>query len=414
MRGDVSTTFTILAGGSMKRQSELLVALDVGGQQHSVILAREHQAVEEFEITHDQHGFGEFFTRIERIRQAGETVWVIVEGAGGWLRPLDQQILQKNYRLLAVQNRKMARFREIFAGAAKTDRLDAKRACQLLSFHRQYPSERAVCEPVVAIPEVNRRLRLLSRYRRQLVAEKQRLIHRLRAHLQAVAPGLIAMTKRVEYLRFLRFLSSRPCLSQLARMRPQSLLKIRGIGPQRCRKIQQWQKQVCWGQDADWIHLWVHNDIQRFLQLHQQVQQLEEQLGQLGQESTLYGQLRSIPGFGPVHSSELAGEIGTLKRFATSDSLALYLGVAPIEHSSGRRQGQRRAKLVNRRAKNALCQAVNHHRNEVDQSRRYYQRKYQEKGQRHTKAIRALARHMVRVIWSMAKNNRHYILKEAA
>jgi len=398
----------------MKRQSELLVAVDVGGQQHSVIVAREHEALEEFEITHNQPGFRKFFARIERAREGGETVWVIVEGAGGWLRPLDQQILQRDYRLLTVQNHKMARFREVFATAAKNDRLDARRACQLLSFHRQYPRERAVCEPVVAIPEVNRRLRLLSRYRRQLVAEKQRLIHRLRAHLQAVAPGLIVMTKRVENLWFLRFLSSRTRLSQLARMRTQSLLKIGGIGPQRCRKIQQWQKQICWGPDADCLHLWVRHDIQRFLQLHEQVQQLEEQLGQLGQESTLYGQLKSIPGFGVVYSSALAGEIGTLKRFASPDSLALYLGVAPVEHSSGRRQGQRRAKLVNRRAKNALCQAVSHHRMEVEQSRRYYQRKYQEKGQRHTKAVRALARHMVRVIWSMAKNNRHYLIQEAA
>ena len=37
-----------------------------------------------------------------------------MEGYNGWARPLDQQIQQRGYRLLNVNNLKLARFKEIF------------------------------------------------------------------------------------------------------------------------------------------------------------------------------------------------------------------------------------------------------------------------------------------------------------
>jgi transposase len=49
--------------------------------------------------------------------------------------------------------------------------------------------------------------------------------------------------------------------------------------------------------------------------------------------------LRSIPGFGAVCTSELAGEIGTIERFTSEASLSLYLGMSTLDNRSGRYQG---------------------------------------------------------------------------
>ncbi len=58
-----------------------------------------------------------------------------------------------------------------------------------------------------------------------------------------------------------------------------------------------------------------------------------------------------IPGYGSVCSAELADEIGTIARFRSEISLALYLGMATLDHSSGKFRGSKAPKHVNTRAK---------------------------------------------------------------
>ncbi len=54
--------------------------------------------------------------------------------------------------------------------------------------------------------------------------------------------------------------------------------------------------------------------------------------------------------------------------------------------------------------------AVDHHRKLVPQSQRYYERKRAE-GKAHNQAIRALGRHLCRVIFKMLRDNRPYYVE---
>ena len=83
----------------------------------------------------------------------------------------------------------------------------------------------------------------------------------------------------------------------------------------------------------------------------------------------------SIPGFGIICSAELAGEIGTLERFAGEASLALYLGMATLDNSSSSTEGTRRTRHVNHRTRQAMMAAVARHLREVPQSQTYYDKK---------------------------------------
>ena len=106
------------------------------------------------------------------------------------------------------------------------------------------------------------------------------------------------------------------------------------------RIIQEWQAQA------------------RFSSEVASVGQLEQQIVPAARQSALAKRIGTIPGFGTICSSELAGKIGTLERFKKEASLALYLGMAVLEKSSGKRQGTQRTRQVNRRAKLALMVAV--------------------------------------------------------
>ncbi len=103
----------------------------------------------------------------------------------------------------------------------------------------------------------------------------------------------------------------------------------------------------------------------------------------------------------------LAGEIGILERFRNEASLALYLGMAALDNRSGKFQGSKPPKHVNARAKAAMMIAIDHHRKKVPQSQRYYEKKRAE-GKKHNQAIRALGRHLCRVIFKMLSQERPY------
>ncbi len=57
------------------------------------------------------------------------------------------------------------------------------------------------------------------------------MINSLHADLQAVAPGLLQITRYVGNLWFLTFLTCRKDIRKLARLRRTSLLKLPAIGP---------------------------------------------------------------------------------------------------------------------------------------------------------------------------------------
>jgi hypothetical protein len=92
---------------------------------------------------------------------------------------------------------------------------------------------------------------------------------------------------------------------------------------------------------------------------------------------------------------------------AQTPSLALYLGMATLDNSSGKYQGTKPPKHVNTRAKAAMMTAIDRHRKYVAESQRYYEKKRVE-GKAHNQAIRALGRHLNKLIYKMLKEDREY------
>jgi len=58
-----------------------------------------------------------------------------------------------------------------------------------------------------------------------------------------------------------------------------------------------------------------------------------------------------------------------------------------------------------------MITAMARHIDACPEAKRYYDKKRAE-GKKHNQALRCLARHMVRVIWSMLRDNREYKVRE--
>ena len=395
-------------------EDHVLVAIDVGSTRHRVAVQTPGKPlVEEFYMDHTPEGFLEFFGRVEvHATATGLPVAVAMEGYNGHARPLDQEVLSHGWRLFNVNNLKLARFKEIFPGPAKSDPIDARKMLEMFQLQDHLPLAKRVLEEVLPAPEAHAKLKRLTRRRRVLVNEKVRVVNRLHADLQAICPGLAQITGAVDNLWFLRFLTARKTMPALARMRKRSLLAIRGVGNRYAAIIQTWQPTASFSTEVEDVGPMIQEDVHRILALLDQIAALETKIETVAADSEWVCRIRSIPGFGLTSSAELAGEIGSMDRFATEAKLALYLGMACLDDASGNSPWAKQPRQVNRRAKAAMMTATARHIDNVPESKTYYDRKRAE-GKKHNQAVRSLGRHLVRVIWSMHRHQRDYELRSS-
>ncbi len=392
---------------------EVRVSVDIGCHHHRVAIGLSSgELLEEFDIAHTPEGFRHFFARIS-VHETHHAcpVSVAMEGFNGYARPLDRLVRARNYRLYNINNLKLARFKEIFPGAAKTDAIDARKGLELFQLRDHLPLAKDALQEVLKTPPANDMLKRLTRRRRWLVDEKGRVLNHLQGDLQAVCPGLLSITKDAGNLWFLRFLTSANELPKLARMRRKTLLQIAGVGVKYASHIQTWQKQASFSDEVEWVGEMIQQDARRVLELDGQIKALETKIESVMQGSTVARILASIPGYGLVCASELAGEIGTLDRFRSDASLGLYVGMSPLDDSSGNSHGSKAPKQVNTRAKAAMMVAVDRHRKRVSKSQQYYDKKRAE-GKKHNQAIRSLGRHLCRVMYQLLKEERTYEIRD--
>ena len=387
-------------------ESQLQVAIDIGSRVHRVAVGTaEGRLLDQFDVEHTARGIDAFFSRIELLPH--DSVAVAMEGYNGWARPLDQRVLARGWTLYNVNNLKLARYKEIFPAPAKSDRIDSIRMLELFRVRGSLHVARDVLQRVVAAPLANDKLKQLTRRRRQLVNDKVRLCARMSATLQALCPGLLALTKAVDNLWFLSLLTARPDIRKLPGLHDTTLRSLPAIGKKYAEIIRAWQKEAVFAVDAEWTGPMLISDAKHLIALKREIEGLERQLTTVAADSELAQLINSIPGFGITSSAELAGEIGTVTRFDDEAGLAVYLGMAPLTNSSGTYQGTKRPRQVNRHAKLAMMNGSAHHVKEVAQSQRYYAKKLSQ-GKRHNQAVRSIGRQLVRVIWSMVRNGRTY------
>lgn len=393
----------------MPLPTEIHVCIDVGVYKHRVAIGLSNGSIiEEFDLLHNTQGFNSFFQRIEaNQKEYNLPVSVAMEGYNGHARPLDDYVLARGYRLWSVNNHKLARFKEIFPGAAKNDAIDARKMVELFRLKEHLPLAKDVLQEVVQAPVEHEKLKYLTRRRRILVYEKTRVLNRIQSDLNSVAPGLLKITKDVANKWFLQFLTARADFRQLLKLRPASLAKIPGVGKLYTQQIQSWQAEADLSPEAEWVGEMIIRDAKRILEIQREISELMKQMEPLTEKSFLAKRLRSIPGFGDVTVAELAGEIGAIERFSNESSLALYLGMAPLDRSSGKYVSAKASKHVNTRAKTSLMTALSKHILLTPEAKKYYQKKRLE-GKKHNQAIRSFGRYMVRIIWKMLKEDRDY------
>jgi transposase len=282
-----------------------------------------------------------------------EVVWAI-EDCRHVSQRLEQALVGAGERVVWVAPKMMGISRRGEREPGKSDEIDAR------AIARAVLREGIERCPVAFLDEQAMEIRLVCDHREVLVAERTRLINRLRWNLVILDPDLEATipARKLDYPGQLQRVTRRlRALPQTARVR---------IAREQTRRI------AALAREAEALK----RELRDLVLAHRP-------------------ELLAQTGCGPLCAAILIGQTAGAERFATDAHFARMAGVAPIPASSGRHDRHRLSRGGNRQLNRAL-HVIAITRGRIDpQTRAYLQRKEAE-GKSRIEAMRCLKRHLAR------------------
>ena len=252
-------------------------------------------------------------------------------------------------------------------------------------------------------------LELLLARRRDLVADKNRGVTRLRETLLSLFPALERALdlNRSGPLTLLTHYQTAAPIRCAGRKRIATYLRNRGVKganglAQKALTAANSQSVSLPAEDV--ASSIVAELAEEILTFKERIEALDEELGERFFARPEAQIITSLPGMGLILGAEFLVCVGDLSTFESADKLAAYAGLVPAAHDSGKRTGNdRRMRGGNKVLKRAFYQSAFASLRSSSASRAFYDRKRRE-GKRHTQALIALARRRVDVLWAMLRD----------
>ena len=259
-----------------------------------------------------------------------------------------------------------------------------------------------------------RNLGLLTAHRADLIADRVRMINRLRDVMTSVFP---ALEREFDYssckgaLVLLTGYASPERLRKVGVTRLAGWLRarrVRGYADIANRAVTAARSQqiVLSGQDiAASIITELATNV---LALDQRVKDLDTQIAATFNQHPEAEIIQSMPGFGPILGATLLVAAGDLRAFPSAGHLAAAAGLVPVPNDSGRRTGNlHKPHRYSRPLRHVFYLSAQTSMMREGPNRDYYLKK-RAGGRTHTQAVIALARRRIDVLWALLRDERTY------
>jgi transposase len=315
------------------------VGLDWADEEHAVVLlAADSQIKEHTTLEHTPEALADWVTQLHQ-RFAGGKIAVILEQSRGSL--LYALLPHAHLVLYPINPQMAAKFRKAFyPSGSKTDPLDADLLLQILLQHRDHLKAWEPDEPLT------RQLQLLVEARRRFIADRVRLSNRLEHALKSYFPQALQLAgESLATPMACAFLQKWPTLEAVQKAGPQRLRKFyygqhsRMEEPirQRLQLLAQAKPLTTDPAVVSAQSLLVKSVARELAALPAILAAYDQQIAALFARHADQGIWDSFPGAGPALAPRLAVAWGTQRdRFESSDAMAAYSGIAPVQRASGR------------------------------------------------------------------------------
>ena len=322
---------------SLMGEFAAVVAIDWADRKHDICLLPAGSSKRELSVLpHRPEAIAQWAEGLHQ-RFGGRPIAVCVELAKG---PLVYALQRYSFLVLfPVNPTTLAKYRQTFhVSGAKDDPSDAQLALELLLTH---PEKFTALRPQRA---PMRMLQQLVEQRRMLVDDVRRLTNRITNALKQYFPQPLEWFKDKDTLVFCDFLTAWPTLKQAQRARKAPLsaffhqhnVRYPHIVEARIKAI---KAASALTDDVAVIQanrLLVEVLVAQLRVLLQAVERFEQQIAELAPTLPDYALFSSLPGAGPTFAPRLLAAFGEQReRYARSDEIQQYAGIAPVTERSG-------------------------------------------------------------------------------
>lgn len=387
----------------------IYVGIDVVSQKHDCFLMRDTGEVysKAFTIQNNFEGYKKLHNSIQNFVEStnDSNVRIGLESTGHYSKNILLYLIKQGYQttlinpILTNMDRKASSVRK-----TKNDKIDAEAICIFLN------KNRLNFKPYTILSYHIDALKSLTRQRftlvKQLTAQKlifQRLVN-------MIFPEFLSHFSNDYGESILNILYSYPTPNKIAKARTASIDKLLHHA---CRitanEIIELAKNSI-GQSDEFLGFELKHTIEMIRFYQSQIDNYSKQI-ELELNQTEYGKIiTSIPGVGIITGAMIISEIGDVNNFTSSDQLLAFAGLDPSVYESGKFESvhnkpSKRGSKYLRWALHQVSSVIWQHDKTFAQ---YYSKKIKE-GKHHFVAIGHIDKKLVRVIFSLLKNNEMFI-----
>ncbi|MFF0638002.1 IS110 family transposase [Nocardia sp. NPDC004151] len=336
--------------------------------------------------------------------KADEISWAVdISGRSSAL--LLALLIAEQQHVVYIPGRTVHRMTGAYRGEGKTDAKDARVIADQARMRRDFAT-------ITATPELMSTLQMLTSYRRDLIADRVRLVNRLRDLLVGVCPALerafdyssakgpVVLLTEYQTPAALRRIGVKRLTSWLERRKVRSANDVANKAVEAANS----QRTALPG-EARAAKL-VSDLAGQLLALDERIKDNDRDIRDTFRADDRAEIIESMPGMGPILGAEFLAIVGDMSGYADAGRLASHAGLVPVPKDSGRRTGNyHRPQRYSRRLRWLFYMSAQTAMMHPGPSRDYYLKKRGE-GMLHVQALLSLARRRVDVLWAMLRDNR--------
>lgn len=379
------------------------VGVDIGKTHHWVCaLDDDGTTVLSVKVMNDE---AEILALITAVRElADQAVWAVdIIGAPSAL--ILALLAQADQPVKYASGRVVAAMSSAYTGEGKTDAKDAYVIAETARIRRDL----AVIDQE---SDLVRDLAVLTGHRADLIADRVRMINRLRDLMTSVFPSL---EREFDYasckgaLVLLTGYASPQRIRRLGQTRLTAWLrqrKVRNSAGVAARAVTAARAQTIVLPSQGLAESIIAELATNILSLDERLKTLDAQIAERFDQHPQAAIIQSMPGFGPFLGASLLVGAGDLRSFPSAGHLAAAAGLVPVPNDSGRRSGNlHRPKRYSRPLRHVFYLSAQTSMMRAGPNRDYYLKKRQQ-GRTHSQAVIALARRRADVLWALLRDNR--------
>lgn len=390
----------------------LIVTIDIGkGTNTGYCRCPSGKDIQPFEFANNFVGFRKLWDRIcwEKMSNHLEEVMVGFESTGAYGEPLVHYLKEKPVKLVQINPMHTKRIKELQGNSPeKTDRKDPRVIADIIGLGHALS---------VVIPEgAAAELRRLTLARERSLRRRTALYNQLQDLVFILFPEFLQAMKDVKTKTAQYLLRHHPTPQDIMKCGLETLVSIldrvsRGkLGRARAQTLYEVARESVGLQEGKrGILLEIEEILSSLEACHRFIEQLEEEMLPYLEQIPYSDSLLSVKGMGVITVAGLIGEVGDFRQFHTLREVMKLAGLDLFEMSSGKHKGRRHISkrgrpllrkllyfaAINMVRKGGIMHAV-------------YQR-HLEKGMPKTKALIAIARKLLRILFALVRHHSHYV-----